>query len=78
MRDAQITGYGPKPVAGVTPDQRIAVTSRAVACDGEIATPGLGHPKVWLRINPGEASVTCPYCSITYALAPGAGEHDHH
>jgi len=78
MRDGNLTGYGPRPIAGVTPEQRIAVTTRSVACDGEIATPSLGHPRVWLRINPGETSVTCPYCSITYARVPGAGDDGHH
>lgn len=75
MRDPQMTGYGPKPVAGLTPDQRIEVTSRKVACDGEAAA-GLGHPRIWLHIEGQE--VTCPYCSITYVLAEGAGEDHGH
>jgi uncharacterized Zn-finger protein len=78
MRDGNQTGYAPTPIAGVTPDQRIAVASRSTPCDGESATPGLGHPRIWLRINPGQDSVTCPYCSITYVLQPGAGDGDHH
>jgi uncharacterized Zn-finger protein len=78
MRDARITGYAPIPVAGVTPDQRVEVHTRSMACDGEIHTPGLGHPRIWLRINPDQTSVTCPYCSITYVLAAGAGADDHH
>ncbi len=77
MRDARITGYTPHLTPGVTPVQRIEVESRAVACDGEIATPGLGHPRVWLRIT--DQEVTCPYCSITYVLKAGAGDGgDHH
>jgi uncharacterized Zn-finger protein len=78
MRDARLTGYAPVPVPGVTPEQRVEVTTRSVPCDGEIATPGLGHPRVWLRMNDGADSVTCPYCSITYVLAAGAGGDDHH
>ncbi|MDB5372185.1 MAG: zinc-finger protein [Belnapia sp.] len=78
MRDAKQTGYAPKLTAGVTPVQRIEVTSRSLPCDGEIAGPGLGHPRVWLRINDGEQAVTCPYCSITYELKAGAGGDDHH
>jgi hypothetical protein len=35
MRDQQMTGYGPKPVVGVTPEQRVTVHSRKVACDGK-------------------------------------------
>jgi uncharacterized Zn-finger protein len=75
MRDPQMTGYAPKPVAGLTPEQRIEVRARKVACDGE-AAPGLGHPRIWLLIE--DREVTCPYCSITYVLAEGAGEDHGH
>jgi uncharacterized Zn-finger protein len=73
MRDPQMTGYAPHAKPGVTPEDRITVTSRAVHCDGATA---LGHPRVWLRIEGGE--VTCPYCSRTYVLAEGAGDDGHH
>ncbi len=75
MRDQHMTGYGPKPVVGVTPEQRVTVHSRKVACDGEAAS-GLGHPRIWLHIEGHD--VTCPYCSITYVLAEGAGEDHGH
>ncbi len=74
MRDAQITGYTPKAIAGVTPEERIMVASRAVACDG--GNGALGHPRVWLRIE--AEQVTCPYCSRSYALKPGTGDDGHH
>ena len=74
MRDALITGYTPKATPGVTPEERIMVESRAVPCDG--GGGALGHPRVWLRIV--EDHVTCPYCSRTYALKPGAGDDGHH
>ncbi len=78
MRDGRITQYTPKLIEGVTPVQRIEVTSRKVPCDGEVAGPGLGHPRVWLPMNPNQNQVTCPYCSITYVLKAGAGGDDHH
>jgi uncharacterized Zn-finger protein len=78
MRDAKQTGYAPKPTAGVTPDQRIEVAQRSIPCDGEVGVGGLGHPRVWLRINDCETEVCCPYCSITYVLKAGAGGGDHH
>jgi uncharacterized Zn-finger protein len=78
MRDGNQTGYAPKPIQGVTPDQRIEVTSRSVPCDGEVGVGGLGHPRVWLPMTAGENQVTCPYCSITYVLKPGAGDDGHH
>lgn len=76
MRDAKITGYAPHATPGVTPEQRVEVTSRQVACDGEVGVGGLGHPRIWMRIEKRE--VTCPYCSITYVLKDGAGGGDHH
>ena len=76
MRDPRQTGYTPHAVQGITPVQRIEVTTRAVPCDGEVAGPGLGHPRVWLRIT--DREVTCPYCSITYVLKDGAGDEGHH
>lgn len=78
MRDGKITGYAPQPVPGVTPDQRIEVESRSVPCDGEVGVGNLGHPRVWLRMAAGVDQVTCPYCSITFVLKPGAGDDGHH
>jgi uncharacterized Zn-finger protein len=72
MRDPRMTGYGPQPVEGLTPDQRIEVESTSVPCDGDVGVGGLGHPRVWLRMSAGATEVTCPYCSITYVLKPGA------
>ena len=74
MRDPQITGYTPQPIAGVTPEDRIMVERRVIACDGGGGT--LGHPTIYLRIK--EQQVTCPYCSRSYALRDGAGGDDHH
>ncbi len=75
MRDPLMTGYAPKLVEGVTPEQLIEVTSRKIACDGE-AAGALGHPRIWLHIE--DREITCPYCSITYVLAEGAGEDHGH
>ncbi|MBB5694187.1 zinc-finger domain-containing protein [Roseomonas sp. GCM10028921] len=73
MRDPDFTGYTPNRVEGVTAQEVIQVTSRHVPCDGG----GLGgHPLIWLRVEGDE--ITCPYCSRTYHLAPGAGDDDHH
>jgi len=78
VRDQNMTGYAPRPVAGVTPTQIVAVHERSVPCDGATpgGKPGLGHPRIWLRIE--ERSVTCPYCSITYTLEDGAGDDHGH
>ena len=49
MRDARQTGYTPVAQPGVTPEEVLTVTSRAVGCDG--GGGALGHPRVWLRIE---------------------------
>lgn len=48
----------------------VEVDSLTVSCDG--GTPALGHPKVFLHIDPDEGSVVCPYCSKTFTLKEGA------
>ena len=75
MRDPLMTGYAPKPVEGVTPDQRIEVHARKVACDGE-AAGALGHPRIWLEID-ARGHVDCPYCDRRFVLE-GDGGGDHH
>ncbi len=74
MRDELQTGYTPKLLPGVTPEEKITVHSRTVACDN--GGDALGHPLVYLRIV--EKQVTCPYCSRTYVLADGAGDDHGH
>jgi uncharacterized Zn-finger protein len=74
MRDPQMTGYGPKLTAGVTPEEVILVETRAVRCDG--GGGALGHPAIFMRIE--QRQVTCPYCSKTYRLKDGAGDDHHH
>lgn len=74
IRDPQQTCYTPIPVPGLTPDDRVTVTHRHIACDGGAAH--LGHPRIWMKIE--DAEVTCPYCSRTYVLAPGAEEDNDH
>lgn len=73
VRDPQQTGYTPIPIPGLTPDERVEVTKRHIACDGGMGPAG--HPRVWMRIEDHE--VTCPYCSRTFVLAPGAGDDEH-
>ena len=74
MRDQGFTGYAPNTIPGVTPEEVIMVETRHPACDGGSGT--LGHPTIWLRLE-GE-QITCPYCSRTFRLVPGAGDDGHH
>lgn len=50
-------------------EEFIQVTSRTVGCDG--GGGALGHPLVYLHIEPSGA-VVCPYCSRRFVLAAGA------
>ncbi|WP_299816539.1 zinc-finger domain-containing protein [uncultured Jannaschia sp.] len=47
------------------------VTSLRVACDG--GEPGLGHPRVWLTIDPQIGFVDCGYCDKRFELEGGGG-----
>jgi len=74
IRDPRQTGYTPIAVPGVTPDDRVTVTHRHIACDGGAAH--LGHPRIWMKIE--DREVTCPYCSRSFVLADGAVEDSDH
>lgn len=46
--------------------EKIEVTHAEVACDG--GGGALGHPKIYLHMDPEDGAITCPYCSRTYVL----------
>jgi uncharacterized Zn-finger protein len=52
----------------------ILVDSPVVACDG--GDGPLGHPRVFLNIGDAH-EIECPYCSLRYALKPGAERAGH-
>lgn len=47
------------------PETEIVTTTR-VACDG--GEGALGHPRVWLLIDPAEGFVECGYCDKRFVL----------
>jgi len=52
----------------------IETTAIRVACDG--GEGALGHPRVWLTIDPAKGWVECGYCDRRFVLKAGAGtEH---
>lgn len=55
--------------SAMVPDT-VEVETLQVSCDG--GTPALGHPKVFLHIDPDDGEVVCPYCSKTFKLKAGA------
>ncbi len=55
--------------------ETVTVETASVACEGNAAA-SLGHPRVYLDLT-AHGEIVCPYCSVTYKLAPGAkiGHH---
>jgi uncharacterized Zn-finger protein len=53
----------------------IEVTSTRIACDG--GEGALGHPRVWMTIDPKAGFVECGYCDRKYVLKPGTPVSDH-
>ena len=50
-------------MSSIPPPETITVDSMAVACDGSgEVSPELGHPRVYLRIDPALGYVECGYC----------------
>jgi len=49
--------------------ETIEVSSLEVSCDG--GGGALGHPKVYLHIDPSLGQITCPYCSRNYVFKSG-------
>ena len=54
------------------PETEVVHTTR-VACDG--GEGALGHPRVWLLIDPETGFVECGYCDKRYVLADDADDH---
>ena len=48
----------------------ITVETTNVPCDG--GGGPLGHPRVFLKLDPETNDATCPYCSRHYVLAADA------
>ena len=59
----------------IQPPEVIRVSTVQVACDGsgEIS-PALGHPRVFLRIEPDTGFVECGYCDRRFVLIGGQAD----
>jgi uncharacterized Zn-finger protein len=60
--------------------ETIYVDSSRVVCDGASDIPGggaLGHPRVFLEIDPDAGYVDCGYCDRRFVLKDGAGDSHH-
>jgi uncharacterized Zn-finger protein len=62
-----LSGMQPQP-----PPEIYRVTTALVACDGSgEVDPALGHPRVFLRIDPQVGFVECGYCDRRFVLIGG-------
>jgi NADH dehydrogenase (ubiquinone) Fe-S protein 6 len=59
----------------ISPPETIFVTSVRVACDGSGEVPAaLGHPRVYLRVDPATGFVECGYCDRRFILEGGPAD----
>jgi len=57
------------------PPETFTVKTMQVACDGSGAvSPELGHPRVYLRIDPQIGFVECGYCDRRFVLEGGVAD----
>ena len=57
------------------PPEVFKVSTAQVACDGSGAvSPELGHPRVFLRIDPAVGFVECGYCDRRFVLIGGPAD----
>ena len=55
------------PATSPAPPETETVTSPRIACDG--GEGALGHPRVWLSIDPRTGWVECGYCDKRFVLS---------
>ena len=59
----------------IPPPEIIRVKTLQIACDGSGDIPAaLGHPRVYLRIEPGTGFVECGYCDRRFVLEGGVAD----
>ena len=59
----------------VPPPETIFIDTVQVACDGSgEVSPALGHPRVFLRVDPDLGFVECGYCDRRFILAGSAAD----
>lgn len=57
------------------PPETFKVRNLQVACDGSgEVCPALGHPRVFLRIDPAVGFVECGYCDRRFVVEGGAAD----
>jgi NADH dehydrogenase (ubiquinone) Fe-S protein 6 len=61
----------------IDPPETIRTDSARVSCMGasDVAGTALGHPRVWLQIDPDIGFVDCGYCDRRFILSGGPADH---
>ena len=62
-----MTATTPENDTALPPPETETVTSHRIACDG--GEGALGHPRVWLSVDPETGWVECGYCDKRFVLA---------
>lgn len=64
-----------KAANALPPPEVIRVKTLQVACDGSgEVSPALGHPRVYLRMEPDLGFVECGYCDRRFVLEGGPAD----
>jgi uncharacterized Zn-finger protein len=62
-------------MSAIDPPETIRVPGPKVVCDGSGSVPPeLGHPRVYLRIDPEVGFVECGYCDRRFILEGGRAD----
>lgn len=62
-------------MSALPPPEVFKISTLQVACDGSGAvSPELGHPRVFLRMDPGVGMVECGYCDRRFILEGGPAD----
>lgn len=62
-------------MSAIPPPEVMMISAPQVACDGSGAvSPELGHPRVFLRIDPAVGWVECGYCDRRFILEGGPAD----
>ncbi|MBB5516786.1 putative Zn-finger protein [Rubricella aquisinus] len=56
----------------MTPPETEIVTKERISCDG--GGGALGHPRVWLSVDPVDGYVECGYCDKKFILKGGPAD----
>ena len=59
--------------------ETLRVSKTRIACDGTgdgLTHAALGHPRVWLEIDPDDGFIDCGYCDRRFVLIGGIADHD--